>query len=141
MVPVPEYLVGGVERFLMLKSLMTSSEALNRDSVARMLPSLNSRCRTAFSVIAQAKLSRDDLSISELAAQLHWTEHETVGVVHELCQLVWAVFGSAIVVAWNLRPDGNQGTVDWSEQTIFATTEIAEAVVAAEGLLAEEATT
>lgn len=137
MVPVPEELAGEVERFLMIKSLMSGVEGLDRESIARMLPLLNVQCRSVFSAIVAAKLSNSDLSIADLAGTLRWTEHETVGAVHELCQLLWAVFGSVIVVGWNLPPDGGQGAVDWSKQLIFATDEVADAFVAAERLLSK----
>lgn len=139
MVPVPEDLADGVERFLMVKQMMARGVALDRDELARMLASLDARCRSVLSVIAEAKVSNGDISIAELARTMRWTEHETVGVVYELSELVLALFGPLVVLASTESPDGAAGNLDWEKLTVFVHGELAHLVAPVEGLSADAA--
>ena len=90
-------------------------------------------------VLADAALAeRTDLTIGEVATDLQWAEHETVGVVHELNELVWEAFGPMMMIMPTASSEPIAGAIDWNERNVVLWRELAVAVVAAEELLAAE---
>ena len=142
MVPVPEELADDVARFMMVTDMRRVSEVsteVDMDAVLAFVPALDPRCRTVFSALANAMLAGDNLSIGELSRILGTPGHETFGVVHQLIELVWAVFGPTLSLVAGSAPDVQNGRLDWDERLVFIWRDLADAVVAAEEQLAEGA--
>jgi len=135
MVPVPEELVGAVERFLMIKGLMGRGMAVNRDSVAARLPTLDARCRQVLLAVADTKLSEGDMALTLLARSLGWSIHETVGVVYELGELLLPNFGPTIILASLLPPESDVDALHWESRVLHISVELARAIVEAERLV------
>jgi hypothetical protein len=135
MVPVPEELVGAVERFLMIKGMMGRGVAVNRDSVAAVLPTLDARCRQVLLAVADTKLSEGDMAVTLLARSLGWSIHETVGVAYELAELLLAAFGPTVMLASLLPPESDVDAVDWENRVVHISLEVAHAIVEAERLV------
>jgi hypothetical protein len=137
MVPVPEDLVGAVERFLMMKGMMSRGVSVDSDSLARLLPTLDSRCRKILLAVADAKLSEADMTVSQLARSLGWNVHETVGIAYELGELLLAAFGPTVVVSSVVSTDLDKDALDWDSRIVFVSVEVARAIVDAERRLAD----
>jgi hypothetical protein len=136
MVPVPEELVGAVERFLMMKGMVGRGVAVNRDSVAALLPTLDPRCRRVMLAVADTKISEGDMAVTLLARSLGWTVHETVGVAYELGELLLAAFGPTVVLSSLLPPESDVDALDWENRVVHISVDVARAIVEAERLVA-----
>ena len=142
MVPVPEDLADEVKRYLMqidMRAAAKERTSLDVETVCRDLPAFNDRCRLALSALARATLTGTHLTVGELAEQLGWASHDTVGVVQELNELVWAAFGPFIALVKKSPTDKHAGAVDWNEREVVVWQELAEAVVSAEASSATRA--
>ncbi len=135
MVPVPEELVGAVERFLMMKGMMSRGVAVTRDSVAALLPTLDARCRQVLLAVADTKLSEGDMTVTLLSRSLGWSIHETVGVSYELGELLLAAFGPTVMLASLLPPESDVDALDWENRVVHISVEVARAIVEAERLV------
>jgi hypothetical protein len=143
MVPVPEELAAQAMKFVRQLDMRTraSQEAtqVDTESAAATMRLLNSRCRTVLSVLAEAAIAgRTNLTIGAVASTLQWTEHETVGVVHELNELVWEAFGPMMMIMPTASSEPTAGMVDWNERNVVLWKALAVAVVAAEEQLARD---
>jgi hypothetical protein len=134
MVPVPEELEPEVGRFLMaidMRALAAQGAGdIELEAVLRFLPTLGDDCRSALHALAAAQ--DDKLSISELAHQLQWTAHQTVGVVQELQDLLWAAFGPKLAVVATGSTRGPGEGIDWAARQVVLWDELAVIVLEAE---------
>jgi hypothetical protein len=141
MVPVPEELEAEVGRFLMaidMRALAAQDAAddIELEAVLRFLPSLGPECRATLAALASAK--GENRSISSLAGELHMSSHQTVGVVQELQDLVWAAFGPKLAVVTTGSTRGPGHGIDWDARQVVLWHELAVIVLAAEEQLASE---
>lgn len=136
MVPVPEDFVGAVERFLMMKVMLSRGVPVDGDSLAQLLPTLEARCRRVLSTVADAKLSDVEMSVAELARSLGWSVYEAVGVAYELGELLLAAFGPTVVVSSVVSTERDKDALDWDNRIVFISVDVARAVVDAERQLA-----
>jgi hypothetical protein len=143
MVPVPEEHADKTKKFVRQLDMRTRSTQeetkVDTESAAAVIRVLNAGCRTVLSLLADAALAdRTDLTIGDVATDLQWTEHETVGVLHELNELVWEAFGPMMMIMPTASAGPIAGMVDWNERNVVLWRELAVAVVAAEAQLAGE---
>ena len=93
MVPVPEELVGAVERFLMMKGMMGRGVSVNRE-LGRG-PAADTRCPLSRGLVGGRRhqaLRRRHGGHAARTRSLGWSIHETVGVAYELGELLLAAF-------------------------------------------------
>jgi len=135
MMPVPEGLTRDVEHFLMETDMRARAAdrgvELDPAPVAELMGVLNAPCRNAFVKLSEAALTDQNLTLAELARAMHLSEHETVGLVQELSELVWAGLGPFLSIVVTTPLDVAAGKVNWDERKVFVWKALADAVVAA----------
>ena len=135
MMPVPEALTRDVGHFLMETDMARAADRrveLDPTSVSDFLRVLNAPCRNAFVKLSEAALTNQNMTLAELARAMHLSEHETMGLVHELSELVWAALGPLLSVVITTPLDTQAGEINWDERKVFVWRSLAEAVVATE---------
>ena len=136
MMPVPERLTRDVEHFLMETDMRARAAdrgvELDPASVSDLIRVLNARCRSAFVKLSEAALANQNLTLAELARAMHLSEYETMGLVQELSELVWAALGPFVSIVVTTPLDVAAGKVNWDERKVFVWKALADAVVAAQ---------
>jgi hypothetical protein len=140
MVPVPEELEEQVHIFLLQTDMRATAArtvtGVDATSAGALLAAMNDPCRTALIALSDGTVAERHLSVADLARDLHWTPHETIGVIQELQELVWQEFGPKIALVSGTN--GAIGSVDWSVREVILWKELARAVVAAQEQLISE---
>ena len=143
MVPVPLELAASAKQFLMEMDMRARAAErgtkVDAEAVVEMVAVLNPRCREALSVVSEAALNDKPPTLRELAASIHRTEYETMGVVQELNDLIWAAFGPLISIVSTAAPEGRPGEINWDGRKVIVWKVLAEAVVTVEQELTERA--
>jgi hypothetical protein len=135
MVPVPAQLEEATKLFLMQRDMVAASKArtnLDPETVRRLLPQFNERCRATLVYLSRETLRRRVPTIADVANAMGWSEHEAAGIVQEVSELVWTAFGPLLSVMRGEAADLGSGSLNWSVRTIAVWKDLAEAVVASD---------
>jgi hypothetical protein len=132
MVPVPEELRDAVDRFLMQRDIQSraAQQELDRDAILEFLSHVDARSVAVLRLASVATDKGEDVSVAEVAAMLKLTDLETVGLLHELSEVVAATFGPLVGI-W-AAPNTKQASVDWATRTIYVAAPLARLIVDAE---------
>jgi hypothetical protein len=113
MVPVPEALVTEVEQFLLLNTVRPAAQELDQDGAARLLRELDYDVCDLLLRAAHAADEKEFFTVQVAAESMGCGEHEVLGRVVELNNLVSSGGGPRLTIVPMIRRKGDDGTRVW----------------------------